>query len=1178
MVLDVTRSTVKVFGQKEVGTGFVLDQDIIVTCAHVVGKADSQPKIVFSANGEERLNQPLVFYSPEGEYDIAVLRLIGGLPNNVVPLKLGRSIGSIGHPFHTFGFPKLPPFEGLRCEGTINGEVRDKNRRPFLQVTSKQITSGVSGAALLNDKTGRVVGMVVWAAIKEWEHLEEKIRAAIEERKPEVTSTVIPETAFAIPAEMLYRLLHEKFPKLQLHPPEALADYLKQVDDYCNQDPYSIWDIRPSLEEIYVPLQLRYRPPIERKEVAEGSPPEERLQEQIQILPAAEALAKSDKPHLVIVAGPGAGKSTLLRQFAKNAWDDPQRIGLATPHIPVPVPLGKLDTEVSVESGLARALTTELSLEHDLPSGFWDDWPAQTEARWLILLDALDEVPSARKQKVMERLRALLRMSAGSRIVITSRPSGYTYGELDQKVFKHYELEPFGPDQRKTFSRKWLGDGAESFLVKYDRLEAGDLKNTPLLLTLAARVYKEKQLLPTQRSELYKELVDRSLERAIDHGLNTELGEKLAGGPTLHADRLSYLAQCITASGQTLDEASVEGYMTDYFQKNEGVLKAFAKDHAEQWPRIIGRCSGLLIGKQGSYEFLHPTVREYLAAKYLLENEGLQQMLKHYWHQPRYEGVLAFALSTRAAESGGGADVIDALTWLVSYGTDTYQRNPQELFAIGCSPLRTALHLVRSAGLVLKDLATLAECLRTEILVSELRQHAVACDNLIPGEVLKWLSKVETEDVRGSVAANPNTPQEILERLAENGSEEVRILVAWNPSTPSEVLKCQAEDSNEAVRAAVANSPSTPPEVLERLAEDSSEWVRTRVSTNPSTPLEVRMRLSEEGADGLRERIAEHGSAPPEVLKRLAEDGSEEVRVRVAWNRSAPPEVLKCLAEDGSEVVRKYATLNASTPPEVLERLAEDNSEWVRTRVAANPSASPEVLKRLAEDGSGEVRKLAALNSNTPPEVLKRLAEDSDKEVRQRLAKNPNTPPEVLKRLAEDSAEEVRVDLADSPKTPPEILKRLAEDASEGVRAAVAGNSNTPLEVLNRLAEDGSEEVRVPLAFNPSAPPEVLKIFAEDGGEDMRRLVANNPSAPPEVLKILAEHSSEKVQQRLANNPNTPPEVLKRLAEGGSEEVRRWVTLNSSTPPEVLKRLAGGGGDDMRRLVARNPNVILEAL
>src|SRR5262245_13308572 len=151
MAVDISKSIVKVFGQKEVGTGFVLDENIIITCAHVVGKADSQPEVVFSANGEKRSVRKIPCYSPEEKDDIAVLQFDGTLPENVLPLKLGNSSGSTGHPCLTFGYPKIEvkkdevKIEGMPANGIIQLAVKDNRGRQYLPISAKGITHGHSG-------------------------------------------------------------------------------------------------------------------------------------------------------------------------------------------------------------------------------------------------------------------------------------------------------------------------------------------------------------------------------------------------------------------------------------------------------------------------------------------------------------------------------------------------------------------------------------------------------------------------------------------------------------------------------------------------------------------------------------------------------------------------------------------------------------------------------------------------------------------------------------------------------------------------------------------------------------------------------------------------------------------------------------------------------------------------
>src|SRR5215204_3992345 len=117
-------------GGKTAGTGFVVTAEgLIATCAHVVELAGSKPDdtigLIFHLNKEEReATVERKYWRYWQREDIAILRLEGPLPDAVEPLLLGSCAGSEGHSFHTFGFPKQKPFEGMVGEGTITGWTR----------------------------------------------------------------------------------------------------------------------------------------------------------------------------------------------------------------------------------------------------------------------------------------------------------------------------------------------------------------------------------------------------------------------------------------------------------------------------------------------------------------------------------------------------------------------------------------------------------------------------------------------------------------------------------------------------------------------------------------------------------------------------------------------------------------------------------------------------------------------------------------------------------------------------------------------------------------------------------------------------------------------------------------------------------------------------------------------
>jgi hypothetical protein len=149
-----------------VGTGFVVADHLAVTCAHVVqaaGSACGQPiSIEFYSNGKKDTVQVLhEGWSPPANNDMALLRL-NNLPEGVTPVVMGSATRCQGHPYFSFGFAKLAGYDNRPVNGIIDGlvSVRDSLKRDMLQLQGEAIDQGLSGAPVLDTKTGRVIGMV----------------------------------------------------------------------------------------------------------------------------------------------------------------------------------------------------------------------------------------------------------------------------------------------------------------------------------------------------------------------------------------------------------------------------------------------------------------------------------------------------------------------------------------------------------------------------------------------------------------------------------------------------------------------------------------------------------------------------------------------------------------------------------------------------------------------------------------------------------------------------------------------------------------------------------------------------------------------------------------------------------------------------------------------------------
>lgn len=593
------------------GTGFVVSDDgLIATCSHVVQDEESQRQgkprpeyvdLVFhAAGGHCRAKVEPEWWRPVDAEDVAILHLEKPLPEGVASLPLGSSRGCKGHEFETFGYPRVGPYEESPARGTILGRVRHPGGWEMLVFRSEQISPGMSGAPVLDTVIGRVVGMV--NAFPVWRDGDRVVAGVSYGRHAE--------TNFATPSETLVDLN----PALILHWPAPVESYLASVREYCANLPYlTLHNIRPpkTLDEVYVPLKARPRPSRDEKREAVE---ERAIQEMQHLKPLsiAEVMQERDQPHVLILGEPGAGKSTLLRQLAEHAWDAPQKIGLGAPHLPILVPLRRLaGPDSSLEDRLGRALSGELVLKQGLVKGFFANWPAQTGTRWLILLDALDEVPADERARLMQWFKGVLKSIGPHRIVITSRPSGYSLGELDEKLFGYYDLLPFTPEQTSEFARKWFDGRADQFLDELDRVRAGELRGTPLLLTIAAKVYLEQGKLPQRRSALYGQFVDIWLWEAEQRGLKAELGERVC---KVAKPALARIAQAMTERPHEVTEPVLFNVAAAYLRDALHLSDEEARADGIKFIKVMARRSGVFIRRGEIYDFIHPTFREYLTA------------------------------------------------------------------------------------------------------------------------------------------------------------------------------------------------------------------------------------------------------------------------------------------------------------------------------------------------------------------------------------------------------------------------------------------------------------------------------------------------------------------------------------------------------------------------------------
>ncbi|MFZ5877854.1 MAG: S1 family peptidase [Chloroflexota bacterium] len=142
------------------GAGFFVSSGVILTCAHVIEGYYHRDMTVYfqAADSHEVLGAGLEFYSPKEEFDVAVLK-----PRRAIDcacLRVVSSRESRLHEFSIFGYPALGDIHGLNGAGRILGWIQSPRGYAQLQLESRQVTQGFSGAPIWDLELESVVGML----------------------------------------------------------------------------------------------------------------------------------------------------------------------------------------------------------------------------------------------------------------------------------------------------------------------------------------------------------------------------------------------------------------------------------------------------------------------------------------------------------------------------------------------------------------------------------------------------------------------------------------------------------------------------------------------------------------------------------------------------------------------------------------------------------------------------------------------------------------------------------------------------------------------------------------------------------------------------------------------------------------------------------------------------------
>jgi hypothetical protein len=350
----------------------------------------------------------------------------------------------------------------------------------------------------------------------------------------------------------------------------------------------------------------------------------------------------NDAQYLMVFGGPGIGKSTFLRKVGLEALKGNQG-NYQHRLIPVFLELKKFkESEINIQAFIEKEFTicgfpdVQENVSKKLKKG-----------ELLILLDGLDEVPTENRENVIDKIQDFVDLHKKNRFILSCRTAART---TNLNRFINIEVAEFDDQQIKAFIEHWFSSQADQeaeiakncweLLTQSEYKAAKNLAHTPLLLTFLCLTYRRTLSFQTNRSSLY--------ERA----LRIFLEEWSAENQLTSHRNLVYKDLNIDLEEGLLSEIAYINFLEDHLFLEKRELVKQIKTHLQQnlnapqtldgekVLKTIELEQGILVEQASDvYSFSHLTLQEYLTARYIVENDLYENIVKNYLTETRWKEV-----------------------------------------------------------------------------------------------------------------------------------------------------------------------------------------------------------------------------------------------------------------------------------------------------------------------------------------------------------------------------------------------------------------------------------------------------------------------------------------------------------------------------------------------------------
>ncbi len=639
-----------------IGSAFFVDPLHLLTARHCTEEAKNGEVLwidSYRGHGEQRVT----VVAEHGKRDVALLRPIerASPADHFLPTVSVEESPRQGESVEVCGFPP----DGAQPDCRTRKILSLNNEYDALRL-DQGIAKGMSGGPVL-DGTGHLLGLLYGRSNEADCHYVIPLPAIADWLDEHLTAS----RARALPS-WLRGYLANLERRLRDMPTDVMLRSLGS-----GQGPQ-----RLETRKLYVPLHVPSEHP-------GGAAQDPASTEERKPVPLLTALAETRR--LVVQGAPGCGKSTFLRylalrlagrlvgeplQPADEEETMPEALDGVLPlfvelkpfyerhlqpnlrsdeHPPAP------DEIDSALSDYLRATYRELREPEHREALLTSDPPLPTP---LWLLDGLDEInlDGAARHRFIEGLADWSRdLPESQGVCLTTRPYAYAGASIPGIDSRH--VEALQPKQIDAFIGRFFtshgrifrpdaGDAAlsrhanrlQALLQEPERVPLRQLVRNPLLLTLTAALYCKdgEAALPRDRAALYGKTLDVLLQR-WEEKLGHRPGQP---GYNLHDTMVSHEAMHTALNNLGYDAhaglANADEQVREIGDISQGqIMSAFAA-HVNKTFNIghvthyLQNQTGLLLGCDGGrFRFIHRSLREFLAARFLAHSDSLGD-LEHF--------------------------------------------------------------------------------------------------------------------------------------------------------------------------------------------------------------------------------------------------------------------------------------------------------------------------------------------------------------------------------------------------------------------------------------------------------------------------------------------------------------------------------------------------------------------